>query len=79
LEFRIIKRDGSISTIYHSCSPIFDENKKFLGRRVSNSDITERKKAELALRENKDRWESLFNNSPDAIAIYQAVDNRQQY
>ena len=49
-EFRIIKKDGSIADIIHICRPIYDENNKFRGRRVSNRDITERKRSELEYR-----------------------------
>jgi PAS domain S-box-containing protein len=46
LDFRIITRNGEERWIAHQCQPIFDEGGKFLGRRVSNSDITERKRME---------------------------------
>lgn len=49
LEFRVIKKDGSIVYIHHICRPIFDRDNKFLGRRVSNRDITERKQAEVEI------------------------------
>lgn len=42
-------------------------------------DISERKKAEDLLTRSIDRWESLFNNSPNSIAIYSAVDNGQDF
>ena len=42
-------------------------------------DLTARKQAEALLRWNKERWESLFNNSPSAIAIYQVVDNGNDF
>jgi len=46
MEFRIVTRDGGTRWISHICRPMFDENGAFLGRRVSNRDITERKRAE---------------------------------
>ncbi len=42
-------------------------------------DISERKKAEYLLTRSIERWESLFNNSPNSIAIYSAVDNGQDF
>ena len=46
LEFRVIRKDGAILHMYHLCRPIFNEQREYLGRRVSNRDITERKLAE---------------------------------
>jgi PAS domain S-box-containing protein len=50
LEYRITKKDGTIVFIHHICRPIFDSNNKFLGRRISNRDITERKHAEVEIK-----------------------------
>ena len=46
IEYRIIARDGSVHWIDHICRPLFDKEGQFLGRRVSNRDITLRKLAE---------------------------------
>lgn len=46
IEYRIIARDGSVHWIDHVCRPLFDKDQHFLGRRVSNRDITLRKLAE---------------------------------
>jgi len=41
LEFRIIRKDGELRYISHTCRPIFDDRiNKFLGVRGNNSDIT---------------------------------------
>jgi len=42
-------------------------------------DITSRKQAEKTLWESKKRWEELFNRSSNAIAIYDAVDDGQDF
>jgi len=46
IEYRIIARDGSEHWLDHICRPLFDKDNKYLGRRVSNRDITLRKSAE---------------------------------
>jgi len=46
LDFRIIKKDGSLAYLGHLCRPIFDDEGNYLGRRISNRDITDRKNAE---------------------------------
>jgi PAS domain S-box-containing protein len=53
IEFRIVRPDGSIRWIAHACQPAYDENGQFVGRRGSNRDITDRKKAEQALLESE--------------------------
>ena len=47
LDFRIITRDGEIRWISHICQSVYDSRKNFLGRRVSNRDITEQKLADI--------------------------------
>ena len=51
LVFRILHANGAIRWIEHVCQPIVDESGRFLGIRGSNRDITERKCAELELRQ----------------------------
>jgi glucose-1-phosphate adenylyltransferase len=46
LEYRIVHRDGSVRWIEHGCHPVHSANGLFRGRRISNRDVTERKKAE---------------------------------
>ncbi|MBN2034212.1 MAG: sigma 54-interacting transcriptional regulator [Deltaproteobacteria bacterium] len=46
VEFRILRPDGSVRWLAHSCKAVLDDKGVFLGRRGSNRDITERKKAE---------------------------------
>jgi PAS domain S-box-containing protein len=43
------------------------------------NDITERLESNRILHESHERWESLFNNSPNAIAVYQAVDEGNDF
>jgi PAS domain S-box-containing protein len=42
------------------CRPIFDDNKKYLGRRVSNRDITQKKEIEIELRNSKAKYQELY-------------------
>lgn len=48
MEFRIIAKDGQVKWLSHYCGPIYVDG-KFLGRRSSNRDLTERKKLEDTL------------------------------
>jgi PAS domain S-box-containing protein len=49
VDFRIVRKDGEVRWIAHACQSVFGRDGKFMGRRVSNRDITERKQAEAAL------------------------------
>jgi PAS domain S-box-containing protein len=51
VEFRIINRDGEERWVEHICQPVYGAKKTWLGRRASNRDITERKRAEAMLEE----------------------------
>lgn len=72
VEFRIFHRDGSVRWIGHVCQPVFDEQKKFLGRRGSNREITDRKQAEEALRLAEQRFRALTENAAEMITILDA-------
>lgn len=50
IKFRIQRKDGEIIWIEHACSPVSNEEGIFLGYRVSQTDITDRKKGEEQLK-----------------------------
>ncbi|MBI5634446.1 MAG: DUF3365 domain-containing protein [Nitrospirae bacterium] len=50
IEFCIVTRRGDLRWIHHVCRPVYDTEGGFRGIRVSNRDITERKKAEESLK-----------------------------
>jgi glucose-1-phosphate adenylyltransferase len=51
LEYRIVHRDGSVRWMEHGCHPVHSASGQFRGRRVSNRDVTERKKTEARANE----------------------------
>ncbi|BCB27709.1 hypothetical protein SKTS_25950 [Sulfurimicrobium lacus] len=45
-EFRIVRKDGEIRWINHSCRPVFDRSGAYRGTRAGNRDVTLRRQAE---------------------------------
>jgi PAS domain S-box-containing protein len=51
VQFRVITRGGQECWLEHVCQPVYGSDGSYLGRRASNRDITERRRAEEALAE----------------------------
>jgi PAS domain S-box-containing protein len=65
LEYRIVSRYGAERWIAHLCRPVFGVDGRYLGRRVSNRDITEGKRNQRKLEEQA----RLLDVSRDAILV----------
>ena len=61
IQFRIHRRDGEIRWIEHACQPVSDNTGRSMGFRASNRDITDRKQAEIELRQAYAEIEQLKN------------------
>ncbi|MCJ7521914.1 MAG: PAS domain S-box protein, partial [Dehalococcoidia bacterium] len=62
-------RDGHLVVLETNGIPFYDEEGVFKGYRGIDRDITERKRAEEALREKEEHYRALIENSLEAIAI----------
>jgi len=69
IDFRIVHRDGSIRWIGHICLPLYNAKGEFIGRRVSNRDITGRKHAEDEYRETSRRLAEMIDFLPDPTMV----------
>ncbi len=78
-DFRIITKDGNIRWISHSCTPVFGHDGKWLGRRESNRDITDRKQAEEALKESEQRYALATDATEQGIWDWNVEANEVYY
>ena len=69
LAFRIITKRGGEKWIGHVCRPVFSAEGKFLGRRVSNRDITDRKYGEILLFQSSEKIKLLNENVLNMLKI----------
>jgi PAS domain S-box-containing protein len=76
MEYRIVRSDKTVRWTSHTCQPVFDNEKNFLGTRGSSRDITDQKLAERALRESEERYRVLFERAGDGIFILEAEEER---
>ena len=69
LEFRIIRKDGSLRWINHVCTSVCTDDGAFVGRRGSNRDVTEQRLAQEAVRETEARFRTAFENAAVGMAL----------
>jgi len=69
------RKDGSLYEVEGSISPIFNE-KRITGFVSARHDVTQRLKAEEALRKSEERFSKAFRSSPVAITICALSDGR---
>jgi len=67
IDFRIFNRKGEIIWINHTCQLVRNSNGVYLGRRVSNRDITAYKEMEIKLKEAEERWQFALEGSGDGV------------
>jgi PAS domain S-box-containing protein len=68
IEVEMKRKDGSLIMVEGSGAPIF-HNGMPTGIQVVIRDITERKKAEAALRESEEKFRMIFDNASDGILV----------
>jgi len=69
-EVRILRGDGTYGSINVSSAPIFDGKGKIAAGVVVLDDITERKRAEEALKKSEEMLYAALDNIPDLFVIY---------
>jgi PAS domain S-box-containing protein len=83
-DYRVIHKGGAIVYINHLCRPVFDEYQQYIGRRVSNIDITERvlKEKDLiatknSLLLNEEKFRVLFDTMTEGVALNEIIYNEK--
>jgi len=69
IDFRIIDRKGQTHWVSHICVPIYNKEGKFLGRRASNRDITEKKNYEAELQVYREKLEVLVEQRTKLLEL----------
>ena len=72
LEYRFQTRDGKVTTVYGLANPQRDESGKVVRYVGINLDITDRKRAEEAVRESEERFSSFMEHLPACAYIKDA-------
>jgi diguanylate cyclase (GGDEF)-like protein/PAS domain S-box-containing protein len=75
-EMVAIRRDGSLFDVDMSASTVTDEAGNPICMMGSFLDVTERKRAEEALRESEEKYRSLVQDATDGIAIVEGLEVR---
>ncbi len=76
ISHRMLRPDGAVIWVERNSRAHFDERGKLLRIVGMVADITERKRAEEALRKSQEKFSKAFQQSPMALAITSAIDRR---
>lgn len=69
-EFSVQRRDGTIFPVMATDSPIYDERGRLVGIVGVSIDVTERRRAEDALREQKEILQKIFDHIPVTVVFF---------
>jgi PAS domain S-box-containing protein len=76
-EGEVVFEDGTQHIIFGNTVPLRDEEGQVRGAIAAYVDITERKEAEVALRESEKRFRMVFNNVRDGVFVHPILPDNQ--
>jgi PAS domain S-box-containing protein len=74
-EYRILDRYGTVHWLEEDLKKFYNKVEKKEGVYGTIQDITERKRAEIAVRESEEKWRTLVENAPDIILTVDQIGN----
>ncbi len=78
-EFRFRDSSAKITWVHSIVSPLHDDQGRATGFLGTNSDITDLKNAETALKLNEARFRELFDNMSTCVAVYETVNHGDDF
>ena len=79
LTHRVRLADGGVGWTFSRATPILDQGGEIIEWLGAASDVTERKRAEVALRESEERFRSFADMSTDTLWIMDAATGKLEY
>jgi PAS domain S-box-containing protein len=71
------RKDGTSFPVEYTSTPIHDENGRHAGAVVIFTDVTESRRAQAQIEENRQLLDSVLKNSVDGIVAYEAIRDKQ--
>ena len=71
------RKDGTSFPVEYTCTPIYDENGRHAGTVVIFTDVTESRRAQAQIEENRQLLDSVLKNSVDGIVAYEVIRDKQ--
>ncbi|WP_462320422.1 PAS domain S-box protein [Halochromatium sp.] len=75
----VVHKDGHRIWVSTHASPVLAGDGRLVGYRGSDLDITEAKQAKEALEAEKERFQGIFENTGSGVAVFQPVDDGQDF
>ncbi len=69
IEYRVVAKSGNVKWLSHLCQDIYNTNGEYLGKRISNREITLQKELEKKYKDSEERFRSIFEQDSSVKLI----------